>query len=132
MIPCLLVAGDKQARDVLKVGLEQTGAFEIDCAEDAWAVEMVKAKRYRVVVADATLGDGTDGLELLRRVREARPDTELLLIARNKAQSRYLTRDKQELAIYALLHFPVDPVEFFKTIARLLDRLNGGSASAAA
>jgi CheY-like chemotaxis protein len=86
MIRCLLVAGDKEARDVIKVGLEQTGAFEIETAEDAWAFEMVKTTPYRVVVVDTTLSDGGDGIELLRRVREALPQAELLLISRGEGQ----------------------------------------------
>ena len=132
MHQCLLVAGEKQARDAIKVGLDQTGAFEVDVAEDAWAVEMAKAKAYQVVIADTTLADGGDGLELLRRVREVAPDAELLLIARNKAQSRYLTRDKQQLGIYAFVHFPIETLDFFRTISRLLERLAGGPASSAA
>ena len=92
MIRCLLVAGEKPARDTIKVGLDQAGAFEVDVADDAWAVEMAKAKAYQVVIADTSLADGSDGLDLLRRIREVLPDAELLLIARNKGQSRYLTR----------------------------------------
>jgi DNA-binding response OmpR family regulator len=78
MIPCLLVTADTAVRDVLKVGLDQTGAFQVDVAEDQWAVEMAKSKAYRVVVADASLSDGSDGLELLRKVREVSHDAELL------------------------------------------------------
>ena len=123
MIQCLLVAGEKQARDTVKVGLDQTGAFEVDTAEDGWALEMVKAKAYQVVIADSALADGSDGLELLRHVREALPEAELLLIARSKVQSRYITRDKQKLGIYALVPYPIETLEFFKTLARLVDRL---------
>ncbi len=129
MIRCLLVAGEKQARDAIKVGLDQTGAFEVETAEDSWALEMAKAKTYQVVIADTTLADGGDGLELLRRIREVAPEAELLLIARNKGQSRYLTRDKQQLGIYAFLHFPIETVEFFRTVGRLIERLTAGAPS---
>ena len=130
MIQCLLVAGDKPASDTIKVGLDQTGAFEVDTAEDQWAEEMAKAKTYQVVIADTTLADGSDGLELLRKVRTALPSAELLMIARNKGQSRYLTQDKQALGIYAFLQFPIEKVEFFKTLARLVERV-GDAAPAA-
>jgi DNA-binding NtrC family response regulator len=132
MIPCLLVAGEKQARDTIKVGLEQTSAFQVDTAEDHWAVEMAKAKSYQVVIADSTLSDGSDGLEFLAKVRELLPEAELLLIGRSQVQSRYVTRDKQKLGIYALLQFPLETLDFFKTIARLLDRLAATSSPAAA
>jgi DNA-binding NtrC family response regulator len=129
MIRCLLVAGEKQARDAIKVGLAQTGAFEIDLAEDAWAVEMAKAKDYQVVVADTTLADGSDGLDLLRRVREVLPQAEFLLVVR-MTQGRYLARDKQELGIYAFVRFPIEALDFFRTVGRLLERLTGASAAA--
>jgi DNA-binding NtrC family response regulator len=131
MIRCLLVAGDKEARDIIKVGLEQTGAFEIETAEDAWAFEMVKTTPYRVVVVDTTLADGGDGIELLRKVREALPQAEILLISRAETQSRTAGKDKKEFGVYAFIPFPVEATEFFKTIARLIDRLNAGAAKAA-
>ena len=132
MIPCLLVAGDRQVRDVVKVGLDQTGAFALDLAEDVWAIEMVKSRRYQVVIADSTLADGADGLDFLTEVREALPEAELLLVARGKAGGRLASRDKQKLGVYAAIAFPVDPVEFFRTLGRLLDRLNHATAKAGA
>ena len=123
MIRCLIVTADKTVRDTVKVGLDQTQAFEVECAEDAWALEMVRASPYQVVVADSTLGDGSDGIELLRRVRDVSADAELLLVTRSKTQNRYLTRDKQQLGIYAFLQAPIEPFEFFKVVARLLERL---------
>jgi DNA-binding NtrC family response regulator len=132
MIKCLLIAGDKEARDVMKVGLEQAGAFEIETAEDAWAFEMVKTKPYQVVVVDTTLADGGDGFELLRRVREALPQAEILLVSRAENQSRVAGKDKKEFGVYAFVQYPVETLEFFKTIARLVDRLNAVPAATAA
>lgn len=129
MIPCLLVTADPAARDVIKVGLDQTQAFQVDVAEDEWAVEMARSKAYRVIIADADLTK-MDGLELLRQAREIRPDAELLLIARNRNQTRHLMRDKQQLALYGFVHLPVEPLEFFKMVARLLERI-GAVATAA-
>jgi DNA-binding response OmpR family regulator len=122
MISCLLVTADPVARDLIKVGLEQTQAFDVDVAEDTWAVEMARSKIYRVVIADAELA-AADGLEILRQIREVRGDAELLLIARNRNQTRHLMRDKQQLALYGFVHIPVDPLEFFKMTARLLERI---------
>lgn len=122
MIPCLLVTADPIARDLVKVGLEQTQAFEVDVAEDAWAVEMARSKVYRVAIVDAELA-AADGLEILRQIREVRGDAELLLIARNRNQTRHLLRDKQQLALYGFVYLPVDPLEFFKMTARLLERI---------
>jgi DNA-binding NtrC family response regulator len=131
MIRCLLVAADKQARDIIKVGLDQTGAFETDVAEDAWAIEIAKTRRHQVVIADSTLADGSDGMEFLGRIREVLPEAELLLLGRSKVQSRYVTRDKQKLGIYALVPYPIETLGFFKTIGRLIDRLTAAPAATA-
>ena len=132
MIACLLVTADTAVRDVLKTGLDQTGGFQVDVAEDKWAVEMARSKPYRVVIADTSLADGSDGLELLRSVREVSHEAELLYIARNRNQSRHLNRDKQQLGLYGFVHVPVDPLEYYRTLARLLERLGGAPAAEAA
>ena len=122
MIPCLLVTTDPAARDIINVGLEQTQAFEVDTAEDAWALEMARSKVYRVVIMDADLTT-TDGLDLLKKIREVRPNAEHLVIARDRNQSRTLMRDKEQSSIYGFVHLPVDTLEFFKMLARLMERL---------
>ena len=132
MIPCLFVSGDRQVHDVVKVGLDQTGAFALDLADDAWALDMVKARRYQVVIADSTLSDGSDGLDFLTEVRAVLPDAELLLVARGKGKERLASRDKQKLGVYAAIAFPVDTLEFFKTLGRLLDRLGHAAVKASA
>jgi DNA-binding NtrC family response regulator len=131
MIPCLLVTAEKQARDVIKVGLDQAGAFEVDVAEDSWALEMVRAKPYQVVIADGSLGDGADGLEFLTRVREILPHAEVLLISRSKGQAKYAGRDRQKLGVYAYVQFPLEPLDFFKTLGRLVDRMADAQPAAA-
>lgn len=123
MIQCLVITGDPAARDVVRTGLEQTQACEVDVAEDAWALEMAETRPYRVVVADGTLADGADGLDVLKKMRERLPEAELLLITRNRNQARYLARDKQQLGLTGYVHLPVDAGEFFKTIARVLERV---------
>ena len=132
MFRCLLVTGDKAVRDIVKVGLEQVGGFAVDTAEDAWAFEMVRAKTYQLVVADTTLADGGDGMELLRTVRETLPDAELLLVCRDAADRAAKARDKAEFSVYSFLAHPIDAGDFFKTIARLVDRFSTRPAAAAA
>jgi len=126
MIPSLVVTADPAVRDIVKVGLEQTGAFQVDTAEDAWALEMARSKPYRVVIVDGVLSDGSDGLEVLRLVREASGHAELLHIVRSRSEVKQLTADKQALGLYGFVVLPVEPLEFFGMLARLLERL--GSA----
>ncbi|MBW0001692.1 MAG: response regulator [Verrucomicrobia bacterium] len=49
-------------------------------AESAWALFQRQALRVRAVVTDLRLPGGWNGLELARRVRQAAPDTPVLLV----------------------------------------------------
>ena len=129
MLRCLLVTADAVVRDMVKVGLEQTQLVDVEFVEDAWALEMAKSEPFEIVIAEYSLADGSDGVELLAQIRSELPDAELLLITRTRTQSRYLAREKQTLGIYGFVHVPIDPVEFFRTIARLLDRIQTRSTA---
>lgn len=120
---CLIVSPDKVARDVIKTGFEQTGKVTVECCEDSWALELLHDHAYDIVVADTQLGDGTDGLALLTEVRNRCPNAELMLIARSRTESRYLSRERHTLGIGAFIHLPIEPTEFFKSIARLFERV---------
>ncbi len=129
MIGCLLVTADKRARDVIKVGLDQAGAFEVDVAEDEWALEVARTRMYQLAVVDTTLAGGADGVEVLRRLREILPSAELLLISRNKAEARQMLRDRQQLGLYGFVHLPIEPRDFFRLVGRLASRLAGPRAA---
>lgn len=120
---CLIVTPDKIARDVIKTGFEQTGKVTVETCDDSWALELLHDQTYGIVVADTELGDGTDGLGLLAAVRERCPDAELLLITRSRNESRYLSRERHTLGIYAFIQVPVEPAEFYKTLSRLFERV---------
>lgn len=123
MIRCLLVTGDQSVRDLVKAGLDQTQSFAVDFAQDSWARELVRSTDYRVVIADGTLADGSEGVELLAEVRRILPDSELVLLTRSRTQSRYLAREKQSVGIHAFLQIPVEPRAFFKAIGGLVKKV---------
>jgi CheY-like chemotaxis protein len=58
-------------------GYDVAAAFN---AEDAWALFRREAPRVRAVVTDIRMPGGPDGLELARRVRQAAPNTPVLLV----------------------------------------------------
>lgn len=123
MLRCLLITNDRAVRDAIQVGLEQTQGHEVDVVEDTWAAEAARNGQYDMVLCECTLSDGRDGVELLGELRSLLPDAALLLITRTRTQSRYLARERQSLGISAFIQVPIEPVEFFRAITRVSDRV---------
>ncbi len=120
---CLIVSGDAPVRDAIKVGLAQVRDMVVETAADAWAIELVRAGSYDLVVADAQLADGTDGVEFLRDVQAASPATLLALATSAKPQARVLARDRTEVDVCAFFRVPITTAEFYRTLARVVERL---------
>ena len=123
MIRSLLITNDKSVRDVVKVGLEQTQNHEVTVVEDGWALEAVKNATYHLILCESTLSDGRDGVELLTQIRTFVPEATFMLITRTRTQSRYLARERQSLGIAAFVQIPIEPVEFFRAVGRVSERV---------
>ena len=122
MRSCLIVTGDKPARDSIRVGFEQLQGFEIETADGEWARELVRTHVYDLVVADTRLGDGSDGLEFLREAKQELPDALVALITHGKS-GRVGSRERNGLDLAAVFRVPVTTTEFFRAVSRLLQRL---------
>ena len=122
MLKVLLIEHDKQNRDIIKVGLENFQEFEVDFADDAWAVDMAREKTYDLVIANLKLGERVDGMALVKEIREFDPDVEILLLTHGRS-SRLLSKEKALSDITGLIPLPIDEMSFFKTISRVKDRI---------
>ncbi len=127
MMQCLLVTGDRVARDVIKTGLDQTQAVDVEIVTDGWGLEMAKERAFGLVIADTALGDGSDGIEFLRQVRALQPDAELWLITRGKNQARFFAKERAEIGISTLINMPVTAVDFFRAAKKTLDNAPAGA-----
>jgi CheY-like chemotaxis protein len=123
MIRSLLITADKAIRDVVKIGLEQTQNHEVTVVEDNWALETVKSAGFDLVLCESTLSDGRDGVDLLTQIRTYLPEAAFMLITRTRTQSRYLARERQSLGISAFVQIPIEPVDFFRAIGRVSERV---------
>ena len=121
MLTCLIVTPEKPVRDALRVGFEQIQKFDVRTADGDLARDLVEAHAYDLVIADQTLGDGTEGLEFLREVRQALPDAQLALITHVKA-GRVAPKDRDALDLAAVFRAPLATAEFFSTVARMQER----------
>ncbi len=122
MYKVLIIEQDKRNRDIIKVGLDNFQQFEVDYAEDAWGVELAREKSYDVIIASLKLAGRTDGMMLVKQIREFDSDVEILMLTHGRS-SRLLNKEKALSDIFGLIQLPVDEDAFFKTMARLTDRL---------
>lgn len=79
-IQILVVDDDPSIRNYLKAALERTAGYRVDVAPDAGAaLTAFRQAGHAVMVADFRL-PGQGGLELLRAVRQERPETAVIMI----------------------------------------------------
>ena len=125
----LIVEGDSRTRDLLRVGLDTFPSFAVESVEPAWATEVVRDRNFDLVLLNLELPDGSDGLDLVRAIRETDARPEFILLTRGRS-SRFLSSQKNANNIFAFLTLPLDVAAFFKTIARARDRIGEQSSTA--
>lgn len=117
-----MIESDPRLRDIIEVGLETFQAFEIDRAKDASAVAMVRERNYDLLLVNADIADKGDGLDIIRQIREDDQTVEILVLADSKA-TKTMMKEKSACNIFAVLTIPIDETHFYKTIARVRDRI---------
>ena len=75
----LLVEDDQNAREGMKVALEEEGYEVIDKEKAEDALEVLKKKNVDLVITDLRL-PGMDGVELLRKAQGVSPSTLVIII----------------------------------------------------
>jgi len=98
------------------------GDYEIDMARDGLtALSMINEKDYDVLVLDIMMPK-MDGLEVLRRVKEARPEIEVVMITGLNEIGTAVKAMK--LGAFDYLPKPFEPEDLRLLIARAFDRRN--------
>ena len=76
----ILVVDDEEGiRRVLYMSLSESGYRVLTAATGGEALEIIRNERPAIVLADILM-PGMDGIELLRRIKEENPDTEVILM----------------------------------------------------
>ena len=117
--PILLVDDEKNIRLTLSQALEIVGA-EIDTASNGEeALAKLKEKEFGLILLDIRM-PGMDGMEVLRRVREIRPDIRIIMItAYGTIESAV---EAMKLGAVDFLQKPFDPEEIRELVSRVMDR----------
>ncbi len=119
--PILIVDDEKNIRLTLSQALETLGA-EIDTAANGEeALTKLKEKGFGLILLDIRM-PGMDGMEVLRRVREIRPDIRIIMItAYGTVESAV---EAMKLGAVDFLQKPFEPEEIRELVLRVMDREN--------
>jgi DNA-binding response OmpR family regulator len=117
--PILIVDDEKNIRLTLSQALETLGA-EIDTAANGEeALTKLKEKEFGLILLDIRM-PGMDGMEVLHRVREIRPDIRVIMItAYGTVESAV---EAMKLGAVDFLQKPFDPKEIRELVLRVMDR----------
>jgi DNA-binding response OmpR family regulator len=117
--PVLVVDDERNIRMTISMSLESMG-LEIDEAvngEDA--LQKIDRKQYRLVLLDLKL-PGMDGMEVLRRVRNIRPDIRTIIITAHGTIENAV--EAMKLGAVDYIQKPFSPNEIRELVKRVIDR----------
>src|SRR5512147_512007 len=117
--PILIVDDEKNIRLTLTESLASL-AIETDTASNGEeALAKLKEKDFGVILLDIRM-PGMDGMEVLRRVREIRPDIRVIMItAYGTVESAV---EAMKLGAVDFLQKPFDPEQVRELVSRVIDR----------
>jgi DNA-binding response OmpR family regulator len=117
--PILIVDDEKNIRLTLSQTLETLGA-EIDTAANGEeALAKLKGREFGLILLDIRM-PGMDGMEVLHRVREIRPDIRVIMItAYGTIESAV---EAMKLGAVDFLQKPFDPDQVRELVSRVMDR----------
>lgn len=118
--PILVVDDEKNIRLTVAKALETFGVPIGEAANGEEALQQVREKDFGVIVLDLRLPGGMDGLEVLRQVRETRPDIHVIMV------SAYGTIDSaveaMKLGAVDFIQKPFAVAEIRELVAKVMDR----------
>jgi DNA-binding response OmpR family regulator len=118
--PILIVDDEKNIRLTVAKAMEAFGVDIGEAGSGAEALSQLKEKDYGVIILDLKLPGGMDGIEVLRQVRETRPDIRVIMI------SAYGTVDSaveaMKLGAVDFIQKPFAAAEIRELVAKVMDR----------
>lgn len=118
MIRLILIEDDGGVRDYFKSVVSRMGYELLTAGNGADGLALVEKEAVDVIMSDLNMPGEPNGMALIRRIREVRPDTPLIVV------SGYPTRERLDeckaLGIDDFLTKPFEMTFFSSVIARLL------------
>ena len=115
----LLVDDDERLRNAGGKVLAAGGYRVVGAANGREALEKLREIAVALVVSDLRLPD-LDGIELLKRSRELRPDVEVVMITGHASIEKAV--EAMRLGAYDFIEKPLDSSALLKTVAKALEK----------
>ncbi len=106
----LLVDDERDVRDVLQISLTDMGYAVYPAENGEEALQIYNATRPQIVMTDIKM-PGIDGIELLKRVKYANPDTEVIMITGHGDMALAIESLKSEATDFITKPINVDALE---------------------
>ena len=120
MKPILIVDDEKNIRFTVAKAMETFGVDIGEAENGDEALSRIREKDYGVIILDLKLPGGMDGIEVLRQVRDTRPDIHVIMI------SAYGTVDiaveAMKLGAVDFIQKPFAAAEIRELVAKVIDR----------
>jgi DNA-binding NtrC family response regulator len=117
----ILVVEDEHAIRLALKGLLKRAGYAVEIAEDGdAAVEKLRDDVFDLVITDLALGRGASGMDVLRAVKEERPETGVVMITAHGSEKIAVEAMKAGADDY--VPKPFDNDELRVIVARALDR----------
>ena len=117
--PILIVDDEKNIRLTLSQTLETLGADIDTAANGEEALTKLKGREFGLILLDIRM-PGMDGMEVLRRVREMRPDIRIIMITAYGTVGSAV--EAMKLGAVDFLQKPFDPEEIRELVSRVMER----------
>ncbi len=121
MKPRILVVEDENAIRLALKGLLTREGYEVDLSVDGEAaIEQLGTQAYDLVLTDLALGHGASGMDVLKRVKEVRPETAVVMITAHGSEKIAVEAMKAGAEDY--IPKPFDNDEIRVVVRRAVDR----------
>ena len=121
MKPRILVVEDESAIRVALNGLLKREGYEVELAEDGEeALEALERQSFDLVLTDLALGRGATGMDVLKRAKELRRETAVIMITAHGSEKIAVVAMKAGAEDY--IPKPFDNDELRVVVGRAIDR----------
>lgn len=114
-IMILVVDDDSTLRAFLKVSLEKKGYEVVEAASGEDCLTQVKWRKFQVILLDIVL-PGINGVETLKRIKEIRPDANVIVMTGHSVEAMVLDAVKSGSPV--CLHKPIAPDKLIEVVNR--------------
>ena len=117
----LLVDDEAGIRNVLNITLTHAGFKVLLAADGEEGLSIFKAKKPDIVISDIKM-PGINGIELLRRIKQTRPETEVIMITGHGDMDLAVKSLQYEAADF--ITKPIDSEELEISVGKAVDRIS--------